>query len=200
MSVSREARAGAILGTVAVGGTAVLASYALALGNVGNLFPPIPGEAATTSYLDTPFWLGVPRSTVIAMSVIQVMAAIGFVVLVLWRALAAEEPTNGVLAKLPAYLATIITFLLASALWPYLARWALGSPSGLSVGACVASLIVAAVAVILIVADAFESDATPWYALVGALVLGTVVVLGDGVGWSARLIYQFVHDELPKQL
>lgn len=187
-----------LLGATAVGGAAILTSYALAIGNVGNLFKPVPGEEeAQGNYFASPFWLGISQQSAKALSGLQLMAAIGFIVLILWRALAEQQPSTGILRKLPVFTIVVVTFLMASLAWPYLARWALTSPSPISVGLCVTSLIVAALSVILMIADTFEAGKeAPWYALAGALFLGLVVVLADGVGWSAALILSYKEGRL----
>lgn len=187
---------------VALGGAAVLGSYVAAVGNVGNHFTPVPGEATSKSYLDSPFWLGVPTSTTRAVTGAQILAAGGFLALVSSRLFdgSVRSPTTGLLRWLPSFTLVVALLIAASTAWPYLARRALHSPSASSVAACVVSLVLAALAVILLVADTFESDTAPWYATLGALLLGLVVVLADGVGWSARLITLYLDGTLQRQV
>lgn len=190
-----------LLGVTAVGGAAILTSYALAIGNAGNMFAPVAGEQeAKGDYFNSPFWMGISQQSAKAITGLQLMAAIGFIVLILWRALAEKQPSRGLLHKLPVFTIVVVVFLMASLAWPWLARWALTSPTPVSVGLCVLSLIVAALSVILLIADTFEAGKeAPWYALTGVLFLGLIVVLADGVGWSASMILAYKEGRLPKK-
>ena len=56
------------------------------------------------------------------------------------------------------------------------------------------NLVVAAIMAILMVAAAFEDDMNP-VGLYGVLAFATIVVLVDGVGWNAKLIYSHYNPE-----
>lgn len=175
-----------LLGTSAFTGALVLTSYAFVLANVAGGFtlslPP------TTGYLDSHYWLGLPRDSVIGIIVLQVLAGVGFVAWVIW--LASKDDyviENSILSTLWNRIVLIQVFLLASTAWPFAAYFYMMQRNlSRAIIACV-PLWVAALATILLIGGTFEARA-PVVPTVSILLFGTVTVLADGVGWSAVCI------------
>ena len=175
-----------VLSTVPTG-LAILISYVLVLGNALGTFPL---DAHSGDYFSSPYWLGLPRSTGIALTVLQLMAACGYAVWLFWIASAPPLETS-LLKTRTVRLFLTHTFLIASVLWPYAVYYFFQDRSmARAIMACV-PLWIASIAVILLVGGTFEAAAPPLPTL-GILFLALVVVLVDGVGWSAACIKQSV--------
>lgn len=165
-------------------GAAILISYVMVLMNACGGFELYE---QSTSYIDSPYWLGADRGAIIAVVVFQALAAIGYVMWMVWMIMYGAEITNSVLQTRTVRLLLIHGFLLASIAWPYTAYFYMLSPSTGRAILTSVPLWVAAGCVIVLIGGTFEAGA-PWYAVAGILMLGTVVVLADGVGWSAMAI------------
>ena len=167
-------------------GIAVGFSYAIVLFNAFGDFPVSQG--ASTSYLDSPYWLGLPRSSTIAVAVFQVLAAIGYIA---WQfSLIAERPTRGIFTDTRWLIFANSLFLVPSIAWPFAAHRLLKNTTSLSAALLSSSCLwLAAVGVSLLVGGTFEDHRETPVALVGILLTGTVVVVADGAGWSATAIY-----------
>jgi hypothetical protein len=134
-------------------------------------------------YVASPLWLGMGRSTVIMLVVLQVFAAIGFLLSVLTWVLV-RSPNGGVLSYSPAVLPLVLAlFLAASSSWAFLLLF--DNPNKIAVSA---SLIITALASVVLAAGAAEENEPRWWVVLGTLLLGLVTVLSDGVVWNARWI------------
>ena len=176
--------------TCIVGGLLVLASYV-----------PI-GVLHSRSEFD--FWLGLPSNTRQWLYALMFLAAAGFC-MVIYDYLNRDLPIDGLFARLDGYAFPIIIgiILLFSFLWSVfviLLSQQSNSTNLTSVESTLASkgigiatsvsLIIVAVATILLIAGQSErSDSTP-QALLGAVLLGVVTVLVDGVAWDSKLLYK----------
>lgn len=136
------------------------------------------------SYIESKYWYGTPKPVILALIVFQILAAIGFIIFFFAQLL--DAPTEGLLSYANGWVSVILVsiFLLASIWWPYTLKsenWT-----------TVASLVIAAIACMLLVAGSFEAATTgsiyDIMRVVGSLLLGTVVVLADGVGWNAKFV------------
>ena len=168
-----------------IGGLAVGASYTTVFANEYE------------GYFDSRFWLKIPRSTTKAICYgLQLPAGVGYLVFLAYATgLVGKGPaTKGVLQYWGKFGLTVSVtlFSIASVLWPLLTK--LHLDQGWGVGWPVASLLVAAMAAIIMTAGAFEAD-LEWPAVLGVLVLSCVVVMADAVGWNAKLLY---HHANPK--
>lgn len=178
-------------------GAGIATAYVLVLGNATDDFA-VPASAehvdATgwTRYMTSPYWFRVPVPTVTAIVVLQLLAAIGYVVWFVWllmgRPTTAALPPDHPGSLLDGRAATTLLlhgFLVASVVWPFAAYWHQLQPAsmGRALAACL-PLWVAALCVIGLIGATFEAWAPPAPTL-GILFLGLVVVLCDGVGWSA---------------
>ena len=79
-------------------GVAILISYIVVLGNVANAFPLQMNAGSSTSstsstssmsstagdYFASPYWLGWPRGTCIAITMLQVLAGFGYIAWFVW--------------------------------------------------------------------------------------------------------------------
>ena len=171
-------------------GVAVLFSYALVLADLWGAYPLPSSVDVSTSYFDSPYWLGLPKSTTIAVAFFHFLAVVGYVMWAYWI-VQAKPIDNSILSARPTTIAIVEGFLVASILWPFVAYYHIVRPSLASALAACVPLWIAAICVVLLVGGTFEAMAPP-YAVVGILWLGTVVVLADGVGWCAVCIKRVV--------
>ena len=171
-------------------GASVLTSYGMVLGNIGNIFPL--ENVDSYSYFTSPYWLGANSESIRALVVLQILAAFGYVVWVLWLTSTNTVITYGVLQSPFIRFVLIQSFLLSSLAWPFTAYYFMRQQTLMrSIIACV-PLWGAALSVIVLIGGTFEAKA-PAVPTLGILALGTVVVLADGVGWCALALYPTIH-------
>jgi hypothetical protein len=164
-------------------GMAIAFSYVLVFGNITNSFN---FDGIVYSYVDSPYWLGTSKNNIYSLIVFQLFAALGYTLWLFWACTETNYGTSILRFKWVRSL-LIVLFLGSSVAWPYSAYYYMLSPSlSRSLLTC-SCLWISSIAVTLLVAGTFEAD-PPFYALVGILLLANVVVLADGVGWSARCI------------
>lgn len=170
-------------------GVAIGTSYVVVLGNVGGFFD-VP-DATTYNYFGSPYWLGTRREVIGVLVVFQLLAAGGFLAWMYW--LIVHPPSSGILQYSGWQVGSLVAFLLGSVLWPIATFAYLHSRTlGRAIGAC-APLWLAAAGIIVAVAGTFECRNAKPYAMVGILLTSLVVVIADGVGWSAMAIYDAIH-------
>eukprot|EP00948_MAST-09A_sp_MAST-9A-sp1_P003555 g3555.t1 len=154
------------------------------------------------------FWMGIPKDVITLQMFTMALAAVGYLVWSLvWVAGVMNgfvlRPTVGSLTYelgtgIPyfcLYLQTFV-FLFASCFWSELARHAFISTDHHAKGMYTLGtslvLVLVALSAILMVAGTFESDSNTWYATLGVLLIAQQCVLLDGIGWNARLIWQYL--------
>jgi hypothetical protein len=165
----------------------VIAAYAVVLFDVTGLFP-LPTESGN-GYLDSPYWLGMPRDAVIVVTVMQIFAAVGLVGWVAWLdGMSDYQLERSILSTLETRIALVQIFLWSSVAWPFLTYRFMTDRANTTraVTACV-PLWIAAVAVLLMIGGTFEARA-PALPTLAVMLAGNVVVLADGVGWAAVCI------------
>ena len=131
------------------------------------------------------YWIMAPKQRIMYYVMIP-LAAIGMIVFI--HHYATKKATTGLLTK--KYALEIITalFLVASALWSLtLVAYNKTSKKAYKIG-CSASLVVAAIASILMLAGTYEDNNSPPYVRISILALCITTVLNDAVGWNARFI------------
>ena len=157
-----------------IGGSLVLLAYVIVFRNEKE------------SYVKSRFWVGINESTATALIPLQLAAAIGYIVFILYASgVADKRPQRGILTYLNGYSLTlsIWVFSIASILWPFSTQWYLDGSQTLHRALLPASsLILAAVAAIVMTAGAFEADLR-WPAILGIIAFSSVVVMADAVGW-----------------
>ena len=172
-------------------GVALITSYGLVLVNVGNNFP-LDG-LSSKSYIDSPYWLGMQRDTIIGVVVMQVLAAIGYLIWFFW--LINTDVSIGLLRYNWIKTLQIVVFLLSSVIWPYTAYIYMLKPTSVTRAIVSSSFLwLAACSVIFMIGTTFEARA-PVAPTLGILFLGNVVILADGIGWSALAIYNSLNFE-----
>lgn len=175
-------------------GGAVLFSYAAVLFDAFGGFP-LPVGVVRGDYLDSPYWLGLPRSSVASITAFQIMGGIGYVV---WFGqMLAMRPTRGLLAEPRWLVGSTALFLVPSIVWPYTAHRLLHN---FSVGNAVLASVPlwgAAIGMALLVGGTFEDERSNPLAIIGILLVANVVVCADAMGWSACAIYRAVHHQHP---
>lgn len=169
-------------------GLSIITSYIIVFGNVGNAFTI---RNNVYSYVDSPYWFGISSSNIYAIIMLQVLAAIGYIAWFIWLCTETNFGTS-ILRFRAVRSLTMLGFLLGSVAWPYTAYYYMISPSFFRAICTCLCLWVAAFSVIFLVAGTFEAD-PPFYATLGILFLGNVVVLADGIGWSARCIQHSIY-------
>ena len=174
-------------------GVGIFTSYVTVLGNVGNGFQ-LQG-VTSFAYLESPYWLGMPRDTIVGLVVMQCIAAVGYLVWFFW--LINAEVTQGLLRHNWMRVLQIAVFLMSSLAWPYTAYLVLSRPHSVmrALVSC-GCLWIAASSVIVMIGTTFEARA-PVAPTLGILLLGNVVVLADGVGWSALCLYNALYVNAP---
>lgn len=168
-------------------GTSVLFSYAVVLFDAFSLFPV---ANASSGYLRSPYWIDLPASSTFALLIFQIFAAVGYVG---WFvALLLDPPSRGLLAQTWALACANMLFLVPSIAWSFAAHRYLRSAAlgdALLASAC---LWLASTGMCLLLGGTFEDQRASPLPLVGILLTATVVVLADGVGWSAMAIYRAI--------
>ena len=161
-------------------------SYAVVLFNAFGDYPI--SQPASASYFESAYWLGLPRSSAIAVSVFQIMAAMGYVV---WQfSLVVERPMRGLFTDTRWLIFANTLFLVPSIVWPFAAHRLLMDTTSLSAALISSSCLwLAAAGVSILVGGTFEDQRDTPVALIGILLTGTVVIVADGAGWSATAIH-----------
>lgn len=159
-----------------------LGALVLVQGNLGNLFPH---ERSSVPYFESSYWVGIPKHVAMVVTALQSVAAAGYFLWARW-AFCGGLHTDAV----PHALALLDAFLVASCTWPFASYLHVRRPqSVLCAAAACAPLLVAALAVVGMTVLTFVQRA-PALPTTGVLLLGTIVVLADGVGWTSACVAQ----------
>ena len=149
------------------------------------------------TYFDSKYWLGISPNLIMALIPFQILAGIGAII---WYKSIRDNPPNiGLLnyriLNNPMYDILVFFFLFGSILWPLsLLQHKLIEQKTISKSLfCCFGLFIAAISGILLQAGSFEANNITPLALIGITLFNTTVVLNDGIGWSARLLYQTLH-------
>ena len=164
----------------------VLLTYILVIGNITHSFDLENPD----SYFKSPWWVGITQENAIMITVFQGIAAISLVYWIWW--VYSHNFKEGPFCNQNIKNIVVYTFLLASLLWPFLAYPALKeypkkTSTEKAILACI-PLWISAIAMICGLAFTFESRA-PILPTLSIVMASIVVVLFDGIGWSASLIY-----------
>lgn len=136
------------------------------------------GHWVRKNYFTHPFWMGIPGSVVQTLSVFQVLAVVGFLAAMsTWI----HSPPKGGVMNGYAVVLTVVVFMIGAIIWPFATYFDYPWAS-------VSSLLVSAVASILLLAGSIEEDNPRWWVVAGLTMFSTVTVLGDGVVWNANYI------------
>lgn len=130
------------------------------------------------SYINNPYWVGMDFTLIKTIIVLQIIAAVGFVVSLAWWF--RNDPKRGILSERYVLFILLSIFAISSAVWP----WALKYNQSVLV---VCSLVITAITSVLLLAGSVE-DQSPWWVSLGLLGFSTVTVLADGVMWNAAYI------------
>lgn len=168
-----------------IGGVAVLWSYY-------EVF-----KSESSGYLDSRYWMGIPRKTTATILVLQICAAAGFITFfafVIYNQSSDKGVvTKGILSRRQGHTTWIVllVFYAVSFCWPFLTKWYLKEMNNVAKWLTAVSLMLAAGCATLMVAGAFEAQMHPM-AVLGVIMFATVVIIVDGIGWNAVMI--FGHD------
>lgn len=137
------------------------------------------------------YWYMAPRQRILYYIMIP-LSALGMIFFIYHYS--TSKASTGLLRK--KYVVEILTalFLIASAAWSLTLVAYNSSQSGnasqklaLKI-ACSTSLVIAAIATILMLAGCYEDDTSPPLIRVSVLVLCVTTVLNDAIGWNSRFI------------
>lgn len=131
-----------------------------------------------SGYINHPFWFNLPEEIVQMLIVFQIFAVIGFLIAI--GSWILTPPQKGIMAG-NMLVITVAVFLISAALWPVFTYH--DSPL-----LAVNSLIVGAIASILLLAGSIEEENVKLFRVLGLLCFCIVTVLGDGVIWNANYI------------
>lgn len=131
-----------------------------------------------SGYFTHPFWFDLPQEVIQMLLVFQLLAVIGFIVAI--GSWIMSPPQKGIMAGNMLFL-TVAVFLLSAALWPIVTYHKYPI-------LVVVSLIITAIASILLLAGSIEEENVKLYRVLGLLCLCIVTVLADGVVWNANYI------------
>lgn len=162
--------------------SSTLLALALVQGNLGNLFPH---DRSNAPYFESSYWVGIPKHAAMAITASQSAAAAGYF---LWASWAFRGGLHA--DVVPHALALLNAFFAASIAWSFASYLHVRRPqSVLCAAAACTPMIAAALAVIGMTVLTFAQRA-PAAPTMGVLLLGTVVVLADGVGWTSACIVE----------
>ena len=127
-------------------------------------------------YLDSRFWVGTPKPLIRAIVAVQLVSLVGFLI--------AFFAPSGLIAGRKVQDAARLTclFFVGSVAWAFLARSALEGGGAVPVFLTVASLVVVAIANIMLLLASIK--ARNHTASIGLLLLALTVVLSDGILWN----------------
>lgn len=147
-----------------IGGTALLWSYYTVFAEEQQ------------SYLNSRFWVGMPKPLIRAVVAIQIVSLVGFII--------AFFAPSGLIAgrKVPNAVLLTCLFFAGSIAWAFLARSALDGGGPVPVLLTIMSLVVAAVANIMLLLASIKARNNT--ASIGLLLLALTVVLSDGILWN----------------
>lgn len=133
---------------------------------------------STKGYIEHPFWFDMPPDVVKVLIIFQILAMIGFLVAIgSWLV---TPPEKGIM-KGNMLFYTLCLFFISAILWPLATYY----DYPITV---VVSLILTAIASILLLAGTIEEENVQWYRVLGILCLCITTVLADGVLWNANYI------------
>ena len=143
------------------------------------------------SYFESPYWVGMPPRSAIAVTLLQPAAVVGYLMWIGWLHSDAPKP-QGILTQNVA-ITLLRLFLLSSVIWPFLTFLSIKNPQnlGLAIMCCI-PLWISGICVSLLVAFTFEAFAPPLPTL-GVLLLSQVVVMADAIGWSAVRLQNVIY-------
>ena len=127
-------------------------------------------------YLDSRFWVGIPKPLIRAIVAVQLVSLVGFLI--------AFFAPSGLIAgrKVPDAARITCLFFAGSVAWAFLARSALEGGGPVPVFLTIASLVVVAIANIMLLLASIKARNNT--ASIGLLLLALTVVLSDGILWN----------------
>ena len=150
------------------------------------------------SYFKSKYWLGVSPNNIKVLLPLQILAGIG--ILIWYKHIRNTNPNKGILSYTvlnnPMHDILVFFFLVGSILWPLslLQNQLIEKKTIVKSLRCCSGLFIAAISGILLQAGSFEADNISPIALLGITLFNTKVVLNDGIGWSARLLWQTIYN------
>lgn len=161
--------------TFGIAGAAIILSYFLVLFDVVGWFP-LP-DTMDKSFFKTPYWLGLPSDSIVGVTVMWVLGAIGYIIWFLW--VFADDQRTVIMRP------ALFVFIFSSLAWPFSA-YSMITNNSTSIGRTLVTCItlwLAAGGAWWLVAQTFLLR-PPVYAMLGILFLANAVVLIDGIGWT----------------
>lgn len=177
---------------VALIGFAVPFSYSMIIGNLSGLFP-----IKSSSYLDSPYWLTLPRRVRPLLVLLQLLAAIGYIGVQTWIVLNLGNLTSFLQNRI--LLVNLnLALIFASALWSISAYYVVtmpGSTIAILTSSCFLSITAGCGITFLI--GLIDESAHP-VVIVGNIAFCIVTVLADALWWNFASLQRYMRH--PRQL
>ena len=147
--------------------------------------------------LQSKYLLNISSNNVLFLLILQVLGIIGFII---WFInIRITPPNKGILSynflDNPMYEVTVFFILFGYILWILSLNQTdlIENKTILKSLFCCIGLFIAAICGIIIQAGCFEADNISLLSLIGITIFNTTIVLNNGIGWNARLIYQTLY-------
>jgi hypothetical protein len=132
------------------------------------------------SYINHPFWFGMPSNIVKIIVVFQILGLIG---IILFSSIIFNHPKTGIL-KTNLFIILLI-FLISSIIWPFATYYNYSIIS-------ICSIHITSICSILLLTGTIQNTHFKWNHVLGALLLCIVTVLCDSVLWNTNYIYNYL--------
>ena len=203
-ATDKKQRVRLLCGINAFGGIAVISMYVVVI-----YLESKKGDSKTSSspcncfskmlesYSESRLWLGIQKDIPKLLVYLQLAAAVSFVVLTVFIIKEVNEdlnwPKKGFWSYRLGIEAIYFFFYAGACVWPLATYFYLENKSTFICVCTSLSLVVCAIACIFLVAGFFEADDISAWIVYPIIIFASVVVLADGIGWNARLIYQHIN-------
>jgi hypothetical protein len=163
-------------------GIVVPFSYVFVTANASGLFP-----VTSESYLDSPYWLSIPRRVRSYMVAFQLLAAGGYILFQGWIAVNLSSLQSFLGNRWFLFL-NALALLAASSAWPVAAYYAVTRPTRILPVVCSCALLwtTAASGILYLVGCVMEE--APLYIVTGTVFFFLVTTVADGIVWAAVCI------------
>ena len=147
--------------------------------------------------LESKYWLNISSNKILFLLILQILAIIGFII---WFInIRITPPDKGILSynflNNPMYDVLIFFILFGYILWILSLNLndLIENKTIFKTLFCCIGLFIAAICGIIIQAGCFEADNISLISLIGITIFNITIVLNNGIGWCARLIYQTLY-------
>ena len=174
---------------VALLGVSVPVAYVMILANASGQFSV---EDASPSYVNSPYWLTIPRGVRPVLILFQLLAVVGYIGFQTWIVLHMDKLTASFLQHRGVLVYMNISLILSAAIWPVPAYYVVAKPgSALSTLASAICLwITASSGLLFLIGLILES--APTVVVIGSVAFCIVTVLADGMWWVVASVRRYM--------